>query len=302
VGAHLSRRQVLKGGVLVGVALFGAAGRRLPAVAVPLGVEGPTFLREDERETLRAVVDVIVPADLDPGAAAAGCAEAIDGLLGAFLVAPPRIFAGGPFSDRGGASVNDFARFLPLDPYEERGWRVRIEGSGGDPTREFNGPVPGFQRTYRDGLAACERQAGPLGFAALPSAAREAILRSGDPDVDAMVDLAAPHTNEFLYGPPEYGGNRQLVGWEFTRWMGDVQPRGFTDDEVTDPELEQRQLPLEHELELDPDLLRLAGIATAENSMAAARSGATRLRDAQALADRARAAAAAYDARRVQER
>jgi hypothetical protein len=36
-----------------------------------------------------------------------------------------------------------------------------------------------------------------------------------------------------MYGPPEYGGNRGLVGWEFTGWPGDVQPRGYTPAEVS---------------------------------------------------------------------
>ena len=33
-----------------------------------------------------------------------------------------------------------------------------------------------------------------------------------DPDVAALVDVAFPHTLEFMYGAPEYGGNRDLVG------------------------------------------------------------------------------------------
>ena len=39
-----------------------------------------------------------------------------------------------------------------------------------------------------------------------------------------------------MYGPPEYGGNRGLAGWGYTRWPGDVQPRGYRDDEVTGPD------------------------------------------------------------------
>jgi len=38
-----------------------------------------------------------------------------------------------------------------------------------------------------------------------------------------------------MYGPPEYGGNRSLVGWGYTRWQGDLQPRGSTDAEVSQP-------------------------------------------------------------------
>ncbi|HET8960052.1 hypothetical protein, partial [Nocardioides sp.] len=49
-------------------------------------------------------------------------------------------------------------------------------------------------------------------------------------------DLAVPHTLQFMYGAPEYGGNRDLVGWTTTDFEGDVQPRGYTDEQVTDPE------------------------------------------------------------------
>ena len=35
------------------------------------------------------------------------------------------------------------------------------------------------------------------------------------------------------YGAPEYGGNRELPGWRAIRYAGDVQPRGWSDEEVT---------------------------------------------------------------------
>lgn len=285
---RVNRRQVLAGGA-AGVAVFaGYAG--LPAAAVTAGGSG--FLSPAELETLRAVVDVFVPADADAGAVVAGCAEAIDGLLGAFTTDPPRIFAGGPFSDRGGASANDFATFLRLDPYEERGWRLRIHGSGGDPAAEFNGPVPGFQQVYTDGLAACEAQSQGAGFATLPLPARELILRSGDAAISAMVDIASPHTMEFMYGPPEYGGNVDLVGWGFTRWDGDVQPRGYTDEEVTTPDDPGPALPLPEDF---PPTITALG--TAEQALAIAASGTSRLSASVHNAEQARAAAAAFAAR-----
>ena len=36
-----------------------------------------------------------------------------------------------------------------------------------------------------------------------------------------------------MYGDPVYGGNRDLAGWQAIGFAGDVQPRGYTDDEVT---------------------------------------------------------------------
>jgi len=230
----------MQGAAVAGVALFAGAGASSSsAVAVPLGEGRARFLRPGEMRTLEAVVDRVVPGvpeDTVPGAVAAGCHEAIDALLGAFTVSPPRIYAGGPFSDRGGAPTNDFERFVPLDSYETKAWRLRIEGSRGRRALERNGEVDGYQRTYREGLAALEDST-PGGFSDLPGPARDVVLeRSEDPRVRAMLDLAVPHTLEFLYGAPEYGGNRGLVGWRTTDFDGDTQPRGYTREEVVAPE------------------------------------------------------------------
>lgn len=237
---QLTRRAAFQGLAVAGVALFTGAGPSgASAVAVPLGADRAGFLRPVEMRTLEAVVDRVVPGvpeDTVPGAVAAGCHEAIDALLGAFAVSPPRIYAGGPFSDRGGSPTNDFERFLPLDRYEAKAWRLRIEGSGGRRALERNGRVKGYQHTYREGLAALESSV-PGGFSELPGPARDVVLdQSDDPRVRAMLDLAVPHTIEFLYGAPEYGGNRDLVGWRTTDFEGDTQPRGYTHEEVVDPE------------------------------------------------------------------
>ncbi len=112
------------------------------------------FLRADEYATVAAVCErLIPPLDAHPGGDALGCADYIDGLLGAFLVDPPRIWAGGPFSGRAGGEPG-FGTFLTLSRVEELAWRTRIEGSRGIPEREFNGPVPGWQADYRAGAAA----------------------------------------------------------------------------------------------------------------------------------------------------
>jgi len=38
-----------------------------------------------------------------------------------------------------------------------------------------------------------------------------------------------------MYGAPEYGGNRNGIGWSYLGREGDVQPRGFSDAEVSGP-------------------------------------------------------------------
>jgi hypothetical protein len=237
---EITRRAALQGVAVAGVALFaGAGGSGSSAVAVPLGADRARYLRPGEMRTLAAVVDRVVPGvpeDTVAGAVAAGCHGAIDALLGAFTVSPPRIYAGGPFSDRGGSRTNHFENFLRLDRYETKAWRLRIEGSRGRRSLERNGRVQGYQRVYRDGLTALEASV-PGGFSHLPGPARDVVLEQGDdPRVQAMLDLAVPHTLEFLYGAPEYGGNRGLVGWRTTDYEGDTQPRGYTREEVLHPE------------------------------------------------------------------
>ncbi len=278
----LTRRALLRDGSAITVAVLAAGPvSALGNVAVPVRSGSPAFLTEAELETMRALVDRFIPGkpeDLDDGAVVAGCAEAIDALLGAFRIDPPRIYAGAPFSDRAGSAVNHFERFLSLDAYERKAWRLRIEGSGGRRELEFNGPVKGWQATYREGLAALDAAAGPAGFAALPGPARDLILRnSGDGPIAELIDIGFPHTYQFMYGAPEYGGNRDLVGWRYTNYAGDVQPRGWTREEIEQPDsasagtrsLEDVPIPLER-------LIALAPLASPELAHGiVARSGGT---------------------------
>jgi len=238
-GDGLTRRQVLRDGSAITFALFVApAASAFGDVAVRIG-EQPAFLSTGEMRALRGLVDRFIPGkpeDSHDGALAAGCAEAIDALLGAFASAPPRIYAGAPFSDRGGSERNHFERFLRLDGYEEKGWRLRIEGSRNRAKLEFNGPHTGWQQIYRRGLRALDEASRGGSFGQLSGLERDLLLRTtSDPAIGGLVDVAFPHTWQFMYGAPEYGGNRDLVGWRYTRWPGDVHPRGYTRAEVEAP-------------------------------------------------------------------
>jgi hypothetical protein len=149
----------------------------------------------------------------------------IDGLLGAFSFAPPKIWARGPTSGRFGGEES-FSRFHTLSALDELAWRIRIEGSLGRPEREFNGPVVGLHEIYRQGL-------GELGgdFCELDPDGQDDRLRA-HPD---FTDVLYGHACEGMYGAPEYGGNRDGVGWQAIGFDGDVQPRGWTDAEVSAP-------------------------------------------------------------------
>ena len=183
----------------------------------------PVYFDPDSYAIVEAACERLLPAAAGhPGATALAVADYVDGLLGAFLVDPPRIWAGGPFSGRAGGEAS-FGTFLPLSRLEEVAWRTRIEGSQGIAEREFNGPVTGWQHEYRDGIAA-------LGADFTELAAEEQDAR-----LDAVPDfkqLLYGHACEGAYGAPEYGGNRDLGGWRAIGFPGDVQPRGYTDDEV----------------------------------------------------------------------
>ncbi len=188
----------------------------------------PFWLNDDEHRTLASALDrVIPPDDLSPGAGQAGGADYVDLLLGAFRFDPPRIWAGGPFSGRHGGDAS-FGNWLALGRIEELAWRMRIEGSQGRPEREFNGPVVGWQAQYRTGLAALGGD-----FAEVEPAEQDARLQSRVDEV--FRTLLFEHACESLYGDPTYGGNRNGAAWAAIGFAGDVQPRGWTDEEVTNP-------------------------------------------------------------------
>jgi Gluconate 2-dehydrogenase subunit 3 len=182
------------------------------------------FLTGDEFHVVEAACERLIPATAGhPGAVALGVADYIDRLLGAFTFDPPRIWAGGPFSGRHGGDAS-FDTFLRLSRLEELAWRTRIEGSQGIAEREFNGPVKGWQQEYRDGIASLGHD-----FADVP-------VEEQDRRLDAVPEfkqLLYGHACEGAYGAPEYGGNRDLGGWQAIGFPGDVQPRGYTDDEVS---------------------------------------------------------------------
>ena len=186
-----------------------------------------SYLDDRDAAVIAAVVDRLVPPlGVHPGASALGAVDYIDGTLGAFAVDPPRIWAGGPFSGRHGGDAG-FAEFTPLTRLEELAWRTRIEGSLGIPEREWNGPVRGWQEIYRAGIDALD---GERPFVECGSEEQDARIAAAPRE---FRDLCYVHACEACYGAPEYGGNRDGLGWAAIEFPGDSQPRGYTDDEVS---------------------------------------------------------------------
>jgi hypothetical protein len=154
------------------------------------------------------------PGEADPGAREARATDYIVTLLGALSVDPPRVFAGGPFSDRAGARHDDMARFLPLDDATRRQWRKRVAD---------------LVARYRAGLQELDRLAGG-DFAKASAAEQDAALVKNPHE---FTDLLFQHTIEGCYSVPEYGGNHGRVMWKAIRFPGDVQPRGYAAEQVT---------------------------------------------------------------------
>lgn len=236
----LSRRQFLK---------VTASGTVL--LVTGLSMEGceeeapkPRFFSARERDMLEAAAARIIPSDQDAGAREASVVGYIESLLTAFDHEPPRIFAGGPFSGRqphpdnrtGRPSKdfppNSFERFLPLSRVKELAWRVRLFGSRDVPGGDFNdaalGPTTGWREAYRRGVDALDAKSRELfgkSFVALAPEEQDQVLAQADAE---FVRLLVEHTVEGMYSTPEYGGNRDLVGWRSVRFEGDSQPLGYS--------------------------------------------------------------------------
>jgi gluconate 2-dehydrogenase gamma chain len=154
-----------------------------------------------------------------PGAREAGVTGYIDATLAALpglagAAGPPAIFAAGPWSNRHTSGPDLMARFAALDPVATIAWRKRL-------TR--------WQDQYRSGIEALDKLAGG-DFTKGSKDKQDKILATAS--VSTFTSLLFEHTIEGLYGAPEYGGNRGGSGWREIGFPGDIQPRGYTADEV----------------------------------------------------------------------
>jgi Gluconate 2-dehydrogenase subunit 3 len=202
------------------------------ASAAVLGTEGCTssappartlhFFSPHQAAVVEAATARIAPGPADdsaeaghPGAREADVTGYIDVMLGAFEVAVPPVFAGGPWSNRHTSGPDLMARFAALDPVSRIAWRNRLTG---------------WQQQYREGIATLDRLAGG-DFTKAGHAKQDTILNTSA--ASSFLALLFEHTIEGLYAAPEYGGNQGLSGWKEIGFPGDIQPRGYTDDEVT---------------------------------------------------------------------
>jgi hypothetical protein len=201
-------------------AVMGAVGCTAPPARPSAG----RFFTSHQAAVVEAATARIAPGPADdpaeaghPGAREAGVTGYIDMMLGALgaLTGPaPKIFAGGPWSNRHTSGPDHMAAFTTLDPVTVIAWRKRLEG---------------WRQQYTDGIAALDRRAGGDFAAAAPQEQDKILARQ---DMGEFRALLFEHTIEGLYANPEYGGNRDLSGWRDIGFPGDMQPRGFTPGEV----------------------------------------------------------------------
>jgi len=228
----LTRRRFVK---LVGT------GAALVACGDNIRLARGVFLDERGYETIDIATGIIFP-----GARDAQAVRYIDTLLAAFDVAPPAIFASGPFSGRtafpkadDGTPSKDFpsdsfAEYLPLPRIKELAWRIRIFGSaqtaGGDFNDALLGPTVGYRDLYTDGIKRLDAVAMTITaktpFRLLDPADQGLALDTVASDAPAFYQALLEHTLEGTFGAPEYGGNTLLSGWKLTKYDGDSAPLG----------------------------------------------------------------------------
>ena len=205
------------------------------ASAAVLGTEGCTsssstagtlrFFTSHQAAVVQDATARIAPGPADdpaeaghPGAREADVTGYIDSMLsalGALDSAAPLVYAGGPWSNRHTSGPDLMARFGTLDPVARIAWRRRLQG---------------WQDQYRQGIATLDKLAG-ADFTTASHAKQDKILVM--PSASSFTSLLFEHTIEGLYAAPEYGGNRDLAGWKDIAFPGDIQPRGYTADEVS---------------------------------------------------------------------
>ena len=196
-----------------------------------------------------------------------GTVDARDAQAGASAVFAARpAFGGGPFSGRqaqphfamGGAPCGDchgakgeggyavpasggavdafppnaFRLFAPMNRLQALSWRVRILGAGAVPEVADNPllaqiPDIDLRQRYRSGLAQLESLAQSRfdsAFPALTTTQQRQVLSQAN---RLFVELLERHVIEGVLCMPEYGGNRDRLGWQLAGYDGDSQPLGY---------------------------------------------------------------------------
>lgn len=203
----VSRRAFLLS-TICGAAVFADAAAARTIVGIPWkagqadtpNIPDGSFLTTDERRTLEAICNRLIPSDnLGPGAVDSGVVDFIDRQLSGFYGRGDRWYMLGPFEDG----------------TDEQGYQAELPPAG----------------LYREGLAALEHYCQTefsLAFPALQPDQQDALLRQmeeGEIDFDnispsALFDIVLENTIEGFFSDPIYGGNRDMAGWKLVGFPG----------------------------------------------------------------------------------
>ena len=204
-------------------------------------------------------------------------ATTVASLFGGPVLAGPAAFAGrplfadGPFSDRnpfpdpatGTPSErhpdNAFRNATPLTRLQRLAWTARLLGANAVPELSDN-PLArtlsdtNLRQRYREGVAlVADLSAQDFGapFDELTAEQQDTVVAKLRRQSRGFYDLLVDHTIEGLLCAPEYGGNRDLVGWQLVGFDGDSQPLGYT---IFDETLgDYRERPDKPNSTIDPD-------------------------------------------------
>jgi hypothetical protein len=183
---------------------------------------GFRFFSDHQADVIRSAAARLVPGPHDdpvekllnsPGATEAEVVRYIDTMLSAFDDHPPKIFAGGPWSDRHGGKVDHMAHFVPPAPRQLAAWKTRIHQ---------------LRKQYVAAIKALDDAVPTKNFAKATTIEQDLTLTK----LATERDLIFGHTIEGMYSVPEYGGNKDTAGWKSISWPGDAQRRGYTAAEV----------------------------------------------------------------------
>ena len=210
--------------VLVGAAAVTLSGLLLESRTRAAAGAGYRFLTPHQVAVVTEATARLVPGPTDdpaeighPGAREADVVRYVDTLLSAFDESPPRIFAGGPWSNRHTSGPDLAAQFVPLQEPQNLAWRARVADLR---TRVADAVVALDDAAAADGLG---------DFVAAPTVEQDRILASLADVREVLFSL----TIEGMYSLPEYGGNAGLSGWQEIGWPGDVQPVGWSAAQVS---------------------------------------------------------------------
>jgi hypothetical protein len=126
-----------------------------------------------------------------------------------------------------------FRQFYPMNRLQRLSWQLRLLGKDAAPPQVAANPLldelqeMNLRARYREGLAQLEaiaQQRHQQPFIRLTASQQATVLDRVNP---RFLDLLRRHVIQGTLCVPEYGGNRDRLGWQLVGFDGDSQPLGY---------------------------------------------------------------------------